>query len=243
MTAPDLSLNPHAVARLQPIGDAAHCVVVDDFLDNPQSVVDFAVRHAAGFEIPPNSYPGPVMDIAPTAVSELHRYVRTRMSRHFPFLRGGIDLSVSLSMTTLQPDELSNLQRLCHTDPRTRVNRANYAGLLYLFENADLGGTGFYRWKAQALIEQATALELKNPDEALRFLERQFPTYRQPPCYITGSNEIAELVDVVAPRFNRWIFYPGDIPHSAHIVSPEKLSHDYARGRLTLNCFASVIPG
>ena len=56
------------------------------------------------------------------------------------------------------------------------------------------------------------------------------------------SNEIAELLFEVPAQFNRFVFYSGDLPHSAHIPRPELLSTDFAEGRLTLNCFASVRP-
>ena len=147
-----------------------------------------------------------------------------------------------LSMATLQPEELSNLQRLCHSDPRGRADRRNFAGLIYLFENEDLGGTGFYRWKEVELIKQATALEIEDPQRALAFLQEHFPTYNKPACYMSGSNEIAELLFEVPARFNRFVFYSGDVPHSAKITLPEQLTGDFRTGRLTLNCFASVRP-
>ena len=241
MTKIDLRLNPDAILEIKPIGEQV-CVVVDNFLRNPDSVIEFAQENRALFEMPPKSYPGLVMDVASSESVELLRYVKSRMSRHFPFMRGDLKLTTMLSMTTLQPDKLSNLQRLCHSDPITVPGRANYAGLLYLFKNEDLGGTGFYRWKDRPLIEQATALEMKDPVAALRFLREHFPTYNQPPSYITKSNEIAELVERVPARFNRWVFYSGDMPHSAYIEYPAKLTDSFAAGRLTLNCFASAIP-
>jgi hypothetical protein len=59
---------------------------------------------------------------------------------------------------------------------------------------------------------------------------------------MTGSNEIAELLYTVPPRFNRFVFYSGDMPHSAAIAAPELLSDDPRQGRLTLNLFFSVLP-
>jgi len=38
------------------------------------------------------------------------------------------------------------------------------------------------------------------------------------------------------------VFYSGEIPHSAHITSPNLLTTDFRRGRLTLNSFISVVP-
>jgi hypothetical protein len=242
MTELDLSLNPQATIDVRRIDDDNICVVVDDFLVNPESVVEYAALYADRFEIPPRSYPGLVAEIRSSFTNDINRFVKLSMSKHFPFLRGGIDAYSLLSMTTLQPEELSNLQRLCHSDPRTRPGRANYAGLLYLFKDESLGGTGFYRWRDRPTMEQATALELQDPDAALAFLQEHYPSYRAPPCYITESNEIAELIDVVPAKFNRWVFYSGDLPHSAYITAPEKLSTDFRIGRLTLNCFASVVP-
>ena len=238
----DLTLNPQATIELRQIDDDNICVVVDDFLINPESAVEYAALYADRFDIPHRSYPGLVAEIRPAFTEGIQRFVRSSMSKHFPFLRGGIDAYSLFSMTTLKPDELSNLQRLCHSDPRTRLGRANYAGLLYLFKDESLGGTGFYRWRDRPTMEKATALELQDPDAALAFLKEHYPTYRAPPCYMTESNEIAELIDVVPAKFNRWVFYSGDLPHSAYITSPEKLSDDFHVGRLTLNCFASVVP-
>ena len=66
--------------------------------------------------------------------------------------------------------------------------------------------------------------------------------FRDPPCYMTESNEAAELLDRVPAKYNRLVFYSGDLPHSAYIENPELLSSDPARGRLTLNCFVSALP-
>lgn len=175
-------------------------------------------------------------------MSDIVRFIRTAMSREFSFLKGGVTTSTFLSMATLQPDQLSNLQRLCHTDPRQRMDRRNFAGLVYLFEDERLGGTGFYRWKERAQIEEATALDLENPRKALAYLQERFSIYNEPPRYMTKSNEIAELLQDIPARFNRFIFYSGDLPHSASISMPELLSEDFRAGRLTLNCFASVVP-
>ena len=134
------------------------------------------------------------------------------------------------------------MQRLCHADPRERPDRRNYAGLVYLFDNENLGGTGFYRWKEQKLIEEATALELQQSGSSLDFLKDHLRMYREEPKYMSGSNEAAELLLEIPARFNRLVFYSGDIPHSAHIPEPGLLSTDFSKGRLTLNCFASVRP-
>jgi hypothetical protein len=241
-TLPRIEINSNPLIQIEQVTDEFACVVVDDFLKDPGAIVDYCCEHADEFSIPERSYPGPLLSVSDAAVSDITRFIRTTMSKQFSFLKGGMTTSTFLSMATLQPEQLSNLQRLCHTDPRQRMDRRNFAGLIYLFEDERLGGTGFYRWKERKQIEEATDLDIEDPGKALTFLQERFPTYMKPPCYMTESTEIAELLQNIPARFNRFVFYSGDLPHSASIAMPELLSEDFRKGRLTLNCFASVVP-
>ena len=240
MNTIEISANPDV--QIRPIADGLYCVIIDDFLKEPESVIEFACSNAANFRLQEFGYPGVLLNVPRGAMTRVQNFLKHQMSRQFSFLKGGIRTTTFLSMTTRQPDELAPLQRLCHTDPRNEPERRNFAALVYLFRNEDLGGTGFYRWKEQALIEEATALELEKPGGSLEFLQQHVDLYREKPRYMTGSNDIAELLLEVPARFNRFVFYSGDFPHSAHIQQPELLSTDFAKGRLTLNCFASVRP-
>ena len=237
-----IGVNPDASIDVRSIDGDDTVVVIDDFLRDPGQLVEFAVAHAGDFEEQAIGYPGVLYDVPPDAMAEIHRFLRSRMSPMFGFLKGGIRTSTYLSMATRAPDELSPLQRLCHSDPRERADRRNYAGLVYLFDDGRLGGTGFYRWRDRSLIEQATAMEIEKPGSSLEFLQQHFEMYRTEPQYMSGSNDAAELLLEIPARFNRFIFYSGDIPHSAHIPEPDRLSTDFSTGRLTLNCFASVRP-
>jgi hypothetical protein len=55
--------------------------------------------------------------------------------------------------------------------------------------------------------------------------------------YLTASNADFEQVCTIPARFNRAIFYDGEIFHAAQIGSPALLDADPARGRLTMNGF------
>ena len=237
-----IKINARAEVQVRQIDADSQCVIVDDFLKHPESLVEFACNNADAFELQEIGYPGVLCDVDHNAMSNFHSFLKTRMSRLFSFMKGDIRLTTYLSMATRQPDDLAPLQRLCHSDPRQQPERRNYAALVYLFEDESLGGTGFYRWKERALIEEATALEMEKAGSSLGFLQRHFEMYREAPCYMAGSNEVAELLLEVPARFNRFVFYSGDLPHSAHIPHPERLTTDFAKGRLTLNCFASVKP-
>jgi hypothetical protein len=237
-----IQLNKNATTEFRRLSTGQTIAVVDDFLAAPDELRTYAAAQANRFFTPEKSYPGVLLDIDAQPMTDVYRFIRFELGPRFLFLRGGAQFSSMLSMTTLQPDQLSNLQRLCHSDPPAKRTRANFAFVLYLFKNEQLGGTGLYRWKEREAITKATALENEDPEKALAFLKERFPTFNEPPCYITQSTEIAEQLDVVPARYNRLTFYSGDIPHSAQILSPELLSTDVSDGRLTLNCFASVRP-
>ena len=242
VTLPGIRINPNAKIQRSVISDDQDCVIVDDFLRDPYEIIEYAAHHAGDFSIPGRGYPGLLYDVGESAMTDVYRFIRSKMTAHFPFLRGGIKLWTYLSMVTLQPGELSNLQRICHCDPNPSRDRTVYAAMVYLFENEALGGTGFYRWEKLDLMQKAAALEREDPARALAFLQQHCPTYRKPARYMTESNEIAELLCTIPARFNRMIFYSGEMPHSGAITAPELLSSDIRKGRLTLNCFASALP-
>jgi len=235
-------INPNLTIIEQPIADGQFCVIVDNFLLDPQDIVAYAREHAGEFERQPKGYPGVLMDIDNHRLSDVNRFIRAEMSRRFSFCRGDIHHSAHISMTTLRPDELNWGQRYCHTDPRTESDRLNFAALLYLFEDEALGGTSFYRWKEVDILQRAATIGETDGAGALAFLQQHFEMFREPPSYMTGSNVVAELLHIVPARFNRLVFYSGDQPHSAYITAPELLSDDVLTGRLTLNCFVSVVP-
>jgi len=241
MAAP-LAVNPGAKISSRELAEGCHVAIVDDFLADPEYVREFASLQRAAFVMPPRGYPGLTLDVSGNSMAEIYRFLRSRMSREFGFLRGDVEFGSMLSMTSLAPESLSNLQRICHVDPRRRIDRANFASVLYLFHDPKLGGTSFYRWQDQGLIEKATALEHEDPNEALQFLQEQFSYFGEAPRYMTESNDVAELLAMVRAKFNRLIFYSGDIPHSAYIENSDLLTDDPSVGRLTLNCFASVHP-
>jgi hypothetical protein len=236
-------INPHTEIRKQQISANQYCVIADDFLLNPRGLVEYAASHRDEFAMPPRgNYPGLLFRVDGDAMTDIYLFIRSRMTRQFSFLRGNMTLWTFMSMATTRPDELSHGQRMCHIDPTSTPDRTCYAALVYLFENEDLGGTGFYRWREPELLRQAKTLEREDPLRASAFLEEHFSTFREPARYMTESNEIAELLCTIPARFNRLVFYSGTVPHSAAITAPELLSTNTRQGRLTLNVFADVEP-
>jgi len=238
----ELKINPELTIELVRVSDSITCAVVDDFLLNPHELVDFACAHAAEFTKVERAYPGVTLPVENQQMSELNRFIRSEMSRLFSFCRGGIEFHSQFSLATLQPEDFTWIQRLCHTDPRLSPQRHNFAALLYLFDQPEMGGTGFYQWKDPDFWYEMTEQQRDDPKAGLDLLQERFQMFRDPPCYMTESNDAADLLQAAPAQFNRLLFYSGDSPHSAFIRHPEMLSDDPARGRLTLNCFASVLP-
>jgi len=237
-----LQINPNLEIQASQIDDDQVCVVIDDFLLNPREAVQYACTHAEDFVMLERSYPGVVLPVDNLLMEVINRFIQREMSRLFPFCRGGIEFHTQFSLATLQPAEFTWIQRLCHTDPRLQPGRVNYAALLYLFENDEMGGTGFYRWKDPEFWQEMTIAQRDDPDAGMDLLREKFQMFREPARYMTESNEAAELIDVVPAKFNRLVFYSGDLPHSAYISQPELLSENPSEGRLSLNCFVSAIP-
>jgi len=239
---PTIRTTPNPDIKLQDVGDGQQFAIVDNFLDDPHSLVSNTAGYAGEFVTQRRGHPSRGRDMSERELQDLRRFIRSRLSRLFPFLRAGVLLKAFLSNVSLKPDELSAFHRMCHIDPRMSPQHHTYAGVVYLFTNPELGGTGFYRWKAKDVAVRTYELALQDHDAALRYLEEHSPTFRKPPEYMTNSNDIAELLTAVPAKFNRLVFYNGEIPHSGHITRPELLSSDPAEGRLTLNFFAGVKP-
>jgi hypothetical protein len=243
LKVPDIRINTGASIRRESISEEHQCVVVDDFLQNPRELIEFAAHNADEFSTAKSYYPGLFIAVDDDAMTDIHRFIRLQMTKHFPFLRGNLKFSTFLSMVSFRPDELSEIQRICHTDPAPDPSRKPYAAVLYLFENEELGGTSFFSYtKKFELLKEVEAIGRDDPDRAEKFLLENFPTFRKRGKYMTESNEMAELLCTIPARFNRMIFYSGQIPHSPSITAPELLSKDIRKGRLTLNVFADVLP-
>lgn len=235
-------INPEAEIQRVEIRGYQPCLVIDDFLLDVDEAVDFARIHAQEFQMQERGYPGSLFVPAQEKFASVQSFLRTRLSRELGFCRTGINLTSVFSMISKSPKELNWAQRVCHTDPRTEPGHSNLAGLIFLFDDEHLGGTGFYNFRNRRFLEEATKIAEDDMAAALAYLQENIAMYREPARYLTESCEVAELLAVVPPRFNRALFYSGDTPHSANITHPDLLSTEVEQSRLTLNFFASVVP-
>jgi len=225
--------NPQPRIQLVPIPGHLPCVVIDDFLLDPDVLVADAVKYRDGFaHAPHNAFPGLEMRMPDGFSARLDEFfmqhIRSRLGA-----RRTSQMFSRLSMVSLAPDRLRPLQRVCHHDNYASSPEQCFpASVLYLFKDQELGGTSFYRPR-QPVAETYDLFDVwanMADEDFTRLIKAE-------PAYLTASNDYFELVATVPAAYNRAIFYDGGIFHNSHITHPELLTNDPSTGRLTLNGF------
>ncbi len=225
--------NPIPQAHPVAITPRHTCLVIDDALADPQRWVDWASEHRDAFaDSPHNAFPGPELPLPDPVVER----IATFFAVHARGALGGrrtLRSLARLSLTTRKPEELQPRQWMCHVDNAgLEPDRCILAGVLYLFQRAELGGTAFYapnRPIAEIAAMKQAAMSLPPAEFAA--------TYGIAPGYMTASNAWFRRLRGIPARWNRLIFYPGTVLHSADIAHPELLDPDPRKGRLTINTF------
>ncbi|MFZ9371691.1 MAG: DUF6445 family protein [Limnohabitans sp.] len=230
--APAPRFNPRPRLSVVPAHEGAVCVVLDDVLLNAEEVRAWACRQPL---MPPEGYPYPGR-VAPVEAAiarpleeHFNQHVRARLGA-----RRTLGLTARVSLVTTAPAQLSPVQWLCHRD-RIAAHPQEVlfaASVLYLFEDARLGGTSLYRPRRSSLETDRLVYDSQTlPAEA--FASR----YGLQPGYMTEGNDWFERTARVDAAFNRAVYYDGSIFHSADVLEPQRLSEDPRTGRLSVNGF------
>lgn len=229
-------INPAAAVSVADFGGGDGCVIVDDFLLNPGELVELARQSRERFATKPaNAYPGLEFTLPAVLAAPIDAFFLDHVRERFGASRALLATETRLAMVTTPPAQLAPRQRLCHVDEPPRDDSlVTLAGVLYLFHDAGLGGTDFYRPRPGVDL---AGLSRGLAGGSLFALMARHAFFRRPAAYLTDSCEFFERIGSIPARFNRIIFYRGDLYHSGHIAHPERLTDDPATGRLTLNCF------
>lgn len=224
--------NPAPVVQRIALGDTAVCVV-DDALQEPARWAAMATRHADGFvAAPQNAYPGIELPMPDAITRQCMDWFDAHLARHFS-LAGTVRGHAKLAIATLPEAQLQPFQTIPHIDRLPMATgQAVMASVLYLFDDAGLGGTRFFRPRVPAerlatLFEDAARLD------AHAFGAR----HGLPRAYPDGPTDWFEPVLTVPPRWNRLVVYLGTIFHCSHVPEPARLVPHPSHGRLTLNGF------
>jgi predicted membrane metal-binding protein len=111
--------------------------------------------------------------------------------------------------------------------------------MLYL-NTTGHGGTAFFRHRSTGL-SSLTAEAFPPYAEAVAADFRR--TGMPPAAYPTDGAPHFERIHIAEGRFNRAVFYRGNILHSGVIDNAAPLSADPRAGRLTINAFFRPAPG
>ncbi len=231
--APALCINPDARLQMLDLADGSTVCVVDDFAQDPESLVAMAQAMAAQFKRRDgHPYPGPQLDLPAAMAAELDAYFQRQLSTR---LRAGSPTGMygRFSRVTQEPASLDGRQRICHRDNSgTEADDMISACVHYLFKDEALGGTVFFR----SLMSDADTQQFMHDAgtlEAAAFGHR----YGLPPGYMTESNRYFEVIGRVPAKWNRVVFYDGAIFHSGDISGPSPDAYREGPGRLTINAF------
>lgn len=233
---PQPLLNTHPQVSIVPIFDGHQCVVIDDFMLEPEALVDFAAgNHAFFTKAPGNYYPGPEFPLGGALAARIHDAFL--LHARAPLKVRRVTSMVSrLSLVTQRPDQVLPGQRLPHRDTAGLPAGQEMAAMVfYLFKDERLGGTSFFKPKVP--LSEITALlhELRRQERAGEAVTADVPS-----TFAIGSTRHFEKVLTIPPRYNRAIFYNGGLFHSGDLHSPELMVDDPRTGRLTANAFFHV---
>lgn len=207
--------------------------MIDDALADPEAWVAYAADHIGEFaEREGNAYPGPELALPPAATAALESVFATQARRALGGRRTH-RCTARFAIATRPPQDLSPRQWLCHVDRLDlKPGEGIAASVLYLFRDPALGGTAFFRPR-QPIARIAELVQASGRLAPAEFTAR----YGIAPGYPTASNAWFERLAAVPARFNRLIFYPGNVFHAGDIAAPARLVADPRAGRLTLNGF------
>lgn len=202
-------------------------VVIDNFVPDPQALIDDARRHPFGAH--GAHYPGIRASVPPALVQRFLEGLDAIIAEVFGIKSGHV-LEAWYSLVTTPPAALAPIQRLPHYDGLEPGRLA----LLHFLGREEKGGTAFYRQRSSG----CESIDASRYPAYKAQLEADVARCGLPRAgYIAGDTPIFERIALHAARFNRAILYRGNLLHCADIPGDLDLSTDPARGRLTINTF------
>ena len=226
-------LNATPTIQVVALDNGQQVYVIDDFAQNPHGLVSLAQAVSQQFHTPAgHPYPGPQLALQADMTAQLDTYFEQHLRRR---LQAGPAMASygRFSRVTQDSTTLGAVQRICHTDDsQIEPDQMIAAAVHYLFQDAELGGTVFFR----SLMTEADTREFlvdATSMEGDAFGDK----YGIPAQYMTQSNRYFEVIGRVPAKWNRVVFYDGSIFHSGDIQFASSAGYHAGMGRLTVNAF------
>jgi hypothetical protein len=206
-------------------------LVVDNFLSNPQLLIDYAAAHSTFDAVSDAFYPGSRAPVPPIYCFALRAFLGSIIGAAFGLRDSSITGELShFSLVTTAPRKLQIVQRMPHFD---NTNPKQLALLHYLC-GPEQGGTSFYR-------HRRTRFEYIDESRVSRYRDAvtaDLALLGAPPAqYICGDDTLFERTASFNAAFNRVLIYRSINLHSADIGSMFNFDANPRSGRLTANTF------
>ncbi|TFI58980.1 hypothetical protein E2493_06920 [Sphingomonas parva] len=190
------AISPHATARFELLAGVVPVVIVDNFYAQPEAIREVAL--GLSYAPPPYPYPGRVASIPEPNRSlaavraDVLRLVNDHYLPRVPLIQheGGRLSSIRQLHTDFAVVDV-HPDALHPVQQLPHVDPVPIFGLVYL-NPEPRGGTLFFNQKGPAIAPSGQG-------------------------YPVSGNESFELLDRIAPAYNRMAIYPGFVPHSAEI--------------------------
>jgi hypothetical protein len=233
----DITINPnYKLQKFQIPGTSSYLIIIDEFLLDTQPIINFAnnIAYFNPMFADKTLFPG-MRDKMPMPY--------TRLLKSFfeesilPKIKGDAEYQSHfhgslLSLVNCDPVDLRANQKMPHVDS---CNSSDFAFVHY-FSAKELGGTSFYRYKPQKIIQ----FTQDEKDILVEMLNDVISTPEEHSTYITGSTSVFDEVFSVEAKVNRLVIYPANVLHSANLISPRSYCGDIKEGRLSISSFASI---
>lgn len=221
-------------ARIDLVGiEKEPVIVIDNFLKDPEALVEYAATNRNRFTQDTNYYPGLRIPCTFDYMQSAHSHLFKFISQVFQLSQSGIQGQSFFSVVTLPPENLNVMQRIPHFD---MPDKTSIAMIHYLCSNK-FGGTSFYRHRGTGFefIDQSRVEIYSN---ALRgeIQSRGLPEA----AYINGDTSLYQRVASYEAEFNRILIYRSSSLHSGNIAPDYAGDTDPRTGRLSITSFIKV---
>jgi hypothetical protein len=232
MTSHLIPLHEKFTARIDLIGlEKEPVIVIDNFLRDPEALVEYAVSGRGGFMQDTGFYPGVRMPCTIEYMRTVYSHLSKLISEVFQLPQSRIEgIKSFFSIVNLQREKLDVRQRVPHFDVPLKTGIAT---IHYLCSNK-FGGTSFYRHKKTGF----EFIDKTRVESYSDVLHNEIRSQAVPGAeYINGDTALFQRIASYDAEFNRILIYRSSSLHSGNIAQDYARDPDPRTGRLTITSF------